>query len=181
MCFRKRKQGERENSEQHRSKAHSLRPLHTAHGAPSHSSIPLKGVPRASVPGPPRGTALQPRDESRLYLQIRHISVALLRAGVVRQLHVPEAGELIHEEGVLFDDGVENILGKEARDTVKRGRGCGRSADRKWRVVPQRTPQRLHALRCLSLALPTQTGSHCGALPSPLVSRNRAKTAIALG
>lgn len=28
--------------------------------------------------------------------------------------------------------------------------------------------------------LQTQAGSHCGALPSPLISRNRAKTAITL-
>lgn len=32
---------------------------------------------------------------------------------MVRQLHIPEAGELVHEEGVLFDDSVENILGEK--------------------------------------------------------------------
>lgn len=45
---------------------------------------------------------------------------------MVRQLHIPEAGELVHEEGVLFDDGVENILGIKARDTVKTVRWAGR-------------------------------------------------------
>ena len=54
---------------------------------------------------------------------------------MVRQLHVPEAGELVHEKGVLFDDGVENILGREARGAVSRGRGT----EGKWRVVLQRT------------------------------------------
>lgn len=34
---------------------------------------------------------------------------------MVRQLHIPEAGQLIHEEGVLFDDGVENVLGDKSQ------------------------------------------------------------------
>lgn len=34
---------------------------------------------------------------------------------MVRQLHIPEAGELVHKEGVLFDDGIENILGDESQ------------------------------------------------------------------
>jgi hypothetical protein len=32
---------------------------------------------------------------------------------VVRQLHVPKAGELIHKEGILFDDSIEDILEDE--------------------------------------------------------------------
>lgn len=46
---------------------------------------------------------------------------------MVRQLHVPEAGELIHEEGVLFDDGVENILGDKSQRHSQNGQV--RSAD----------------------------------------------------
>lgn len=44
------------------------------------------------------------------YLEVRHISVALLRARVIRQLDVPEAGQLVHQEGVLFDHGVKDVL-----------------------------------------------------------------------
>lgn len=40
---------------------------------------------------------------------------------MVRQLHVPEAGELIHEEGVLFDDGIENILGDKSQRHSQNG------------------------------------------------------------
>ena len=43
---------------------------------------------------------------------------------MVRQLHVPEAGQLIHEEGVLFDDSVENVLGDKKQSTSQTGSAC---------------------------------------------------------
>lgn len=50
------------------------------------------------------------------HLEVGHVSVALLRACVIRQLDVPEAGQLVHQEGVLFDHSVEDIL-QSARPT----------------------------------------------------------------
>lgn len=44
------------------------------------------------------------------YLQIRHLSVALLRPRVVRQLHVPEARQLVHQDGVLLYEGIKDVL-----------------------------------------------------------------------
>jgi hypothetical protein len=44
------------------------------------------------------------------YLEVRHLRVALLGARVVRQLDVPEAGELVDQDGVLLDEGVEDVL-----------------------------------------------------------------------
>lgn len=43
-------------------------------------------------------------------LEIRHVFVALLRARVIRQLNVPEAGQLMDQERILFDDSVEDVL-----------------------------------------------------------------------
>ena len=46
---------------------------------------------------------------------------------MVRQLHVPEAGQLIHEEGVLFDDSIENVLGDKSQrpqSTSQMGSAC---------------------------------------------------------
>lgn len=89
---------------------------------------PGKGAPCPSSPLHLQGTPLR-QGGAPLYLQIRHVSVALLRAGVVRQLHVPEAGELIHEEGVLLDDGVENVLGEKSQRHSQKGQvGCAADA-----------------------------------------------------
>ena len=44
------------------------------------------------------------------HLKVRHVLVALLGAGVVGQLDVPEAGHLVNQEGVLFDHRVEDVL-----------------------------------------------------------------------
>lgn len=52
------------------------------------------------------------------YLQVRHISVALLGTGVIRQLHIPETWELVDKEGILFDDCIEDILADKTRETV---------------------------------------------------------------
>lgn len=46
----------------------------------------------------------------RTYLKVRHIFVALLWAGVVWQLHIPEAGQLVDQERVLLDHRIENVL-----------------------------------------------------------------------
>lgn len=55
---------------------------------------------------------------------------------MVRQLHVPEAGELIHEEGVLFNDSVENIL----EDKSQRHRTV------RWALLMMPALQALHPL-----------------------------------
>lgn len=118
-----------------RRKAHSFcssMPLSLSpHGTQSSEPvIPLKSPPQpAPEPAPlchgrtpPPSSTAPPQAHGSLaflYLQIRHVPVALLRAGVVRQLHIPETGELIHEEGVLFDDGVENILGEKSQTQSK--------------------------------------------------------------
>ncbi len=47
-----------------------------------------------------------------VYLEVRHLRVALLRAGVVGQLDVPEAGQLVHQDGVLLYEGIEDVLHK---------------------------------------------------------------------
>lgn len=47
------------------------------------------------------------------YLQVRHISVALLRTGVIRKLYIPETWELVDKEGILFDDCIEDILAEK--------------------------------------------------------------------
>lgn len=44
------------------------------------------------------------------HLEVRHVFVALLRAGVVGQLDVPEARQLVNQERVLFDHRVEDVL-----------------------------------------------------------------------
>lgn len=44
------------------------------------------------------------------HLEVGHVSVALLGARVIRQLDVPEAGQLVHQEGVLFDHSVKDVL-----------------------------------------------------------------------
>lgn len=128
---------------------------HTKLRAIHHCHRPRQGCSPASFPLPPQGTSLPlpktPAHMSRVYLQIRHVSVALLGAGVVRQLHVPEAGELIHEEGVLFDNGVENVLGIKAGDTMTRSGG---SRKRCWL-------SRHHGARGRS----KRAGSHRGSLP----------------
>lgn len=60
---------------------------------------------------------------------------------MVRQLHVPEAGELIHEEGVLFNDSVENILGDKSQ----------RHRTVRWALLKMAALQALHLLyKCLS-------------------------------
>lgn len=46
----------------------------------------------------------------RTHLQVRHVFVALLGAGVVGQLHVPKARELMNQEWVLFDHSIEDVL-----------------------------------------------------------------------
>jgi len=51
----------------------------------------------------------------KTYLQVRHISVALLGTGVIRQLHVPETWELVDKEGILLDDCIEDILADKTR------------------------------------------------------------------
>lgn len=53
------------------------------------------------------------------YLQVRHISVALLRTGVIRKLHIPETWELVDKEGILFDDCIEDILAEKKNKTEK--------------------------------------------------------------
>lgn len=53
------------------------------------------------------------------HLEVRHVFVALLRAGVVRQLHVPEAGQLVDQEGVLFDHRIEDVLRTHTHITSK--------------------------------------------------------------
>lgn len=45
-----------------------------------------------------------------VHLQVRHLGVALFGARVVRQLDVPEAGQLVNQDGVLLDEGVEDVL-----------------------------------------------------------------------
>lgn len=47
---------------------------------------------------------------SRSHLQVGHIFVALFGTGVVRQLDVPEARQLMNQERVLFDHCVKDIL-----------------------------------------------------------------------
>lgn len=54
----------------------------------------------------------------KTYLQVRHISVALLGTGVIRQLHIPETGKLVDKEGVLFDDCIEDILVERNQEKV---------------------------------------------------------------
>lgn len=44
------------------------------------------------------------------HLEVGHLGVALLGASVVRQLNVPEAGQLVHQHRVLLDEGVEDVL-----------------------------------------------------------------------
>lgn len=44
------------------------------------------------------------------HLEVGHVSVALLRACVIRQLDIPEAGQLVHQEGVLFDHSIKDVL-----------------------------------------------------------------------
>lgn len=46
----------------------------------------------------------------RCHLEVRHVFVALLRAGVIRQLNIPEAGQLVHQERVLLDHSIEDVL-----------------------------------------------------------------------
>lgn len=49
------------------------------------------------------------------HLEVRHVFVALLRAGVVRQLYIPEAGQLVDQEGVLLDHRIEDVLHTQTR------------------------------------------------------------------
>ena len=55
---------------------------------------------------------------SLTHLEVCHVFVALLGASVIRQLNIPEAGQLVHQEGVLFDHRVEDVLQPEI------GRAC---------------------------------------------------------
>jgi len=52
------------------------------------------------------------------HLKVRYILVAFLRACVVGELHVPEAGHLVDQEGVLFDHSVEDVLQWARREGV---------------------------------------------------------------
>lgn len=54
----------------------------------------------------------------KTYLQVRHISVALLRTSVIRQLNIPETWKLVDKEGILLDDCIEDILADRKRETV---------------------------------------------------------------
>lgn len=45
-----------------------------------------------------------------VYLEVGHLGVALLGASVIRQLNVPEAGQLVHQDRVLLYEGVEDVL-----------------------------------------------------------------------
>lgn len=45
-----------------------------------------------------------------VYLEVRHLGVALLRASVVGQLNVPETRQLVHQDWVLLDEGIEDVL-----------------------------------------------------------------------
>ena len=53
------------------------------------------------------------------YLEVRHILVALLGAGVVGELDVPEARHLVDQEGVLLDHRVEDVLQGGRRESVR--------------------------------------------------------------
>ena len=52
----------------------------------------------------------RPEGTYKSYLEVGHLRVALLGARVVRQLDVPEAGKLVHQDGVLLNEGVEDVL-----------------------------------------------------------------------
>lgn len=62
------------------------------------------------------------------HLEIRDLSIALFRAGVIRELHVPEAGEPVHQGWVLLDHCIKDILGKKGERTAGWGRQHGSSA-----------------------------------------------------
>lgn len=51
--------------------------------------------------------------ETITYLEVRHLGVALLRARVVGQLNVPEAWQLVDQDWVLLDEGVEDVLQRQ--------------------------------------------------------------------
>lgn len=44
------------------------------------------------------------------YLEVRHLGVALLRASMIRQLDVPETGQLVDQDRVLLYEGIEDVL-----------------------------------------------------------------------
>ena len=50
-----------------------------------------------------------------VHLEVRHLGVALLGASVIRQLNVPEAGQLVDQDRVLLDEGVEDVLHTDNR------------------------------------------------------------------
>lgn len=56
------------------------------------------------------GTGNSRGREVGAHLEVRHVFVALLRARVVRQLYIPEAGQLVDQEGVLLDHRIEDVL-----------------------------------------------------------------------
>lgn len=86
---------------------------------------------------------------------------------MVRQLHIPEAGQLIHEEGVLFDDGVENVLGdKRQRQLSNSQMGSACDAGSRGMTSPMQS--------LTSLLLGAQAGLPCWAFPVPFISRNQA-------
>lgn len=52
------------------------------------------------------------------YLEVGHLCVALLRASMIRQLNVPEAGQLVHQNRVLLYEGIEDVLHHTTRHRV---------------------------------------------------------------
>ena len=55
-----------------------------------------------------------------VYLEVRHLGVALLGASVIGQLNVPEAGQLVDQDRVLLDEGVEDVLHTDNRQRERR-------------------------------------------------------------
>lgn len=55
------------------------------------------------------------------YLEVWHLGVALLRASVIRQLDVPEAGQLVHQDRVLLYEGVEDVLQTDSKQFSSAG------------------------------------------------------------
>ena len=55
-----------------------------------------------------------------LYLQICDFCVAQFRSSVVRKLDVPLAGHVMHQSGLLEQNGVENVLIGQGSEIVGR-------------------------------------------------------------